>query len=140
MPCDVGTHIDSPAHWYKGARDISQLTLDELTAPGAVIDCQAQCEANPTYLMTVDDVKKFEQTYGQIPPKSLIVMKTGWGSKFHDVAQYVDGGFPGFCPDLARFLVKERDIVGIGIDTASLDHSSSTDFMTHQVILSADKY
>jgi kynurenine formamidase len=78
--------------------------------------------------MTVDDIKKFEETYGQIPPRSLVVMKTGWGEKFHDVAAYVENGFPGFCPDAASFLLKERDIVAIGIDTASLDNSATTDY------------
>jgi len=35
LPCDVGTHIDSPSHWFPGKRDIAQLTLEELTAPGS---------------------------------------------------------------------------------------------------------
>ena len=57
LACDVGTHIDTPSHWYEGARAIHQLTLDELTAPGAVIDVSKKCEKNSDYVMTIDDVK-----------------------------------------------------------------------------------
>ena len=39
--------------------------------------------------------------------------------------------FPGFSPELAGWLLKERDIVGIGIDTASLDTGTSTKYLVH---------
>jgi kynurenine formamidase len=64
FPCDVGTHIDSPAHWFKGARAIHQLTLGELTAPGVVIDVTAKVEANADYLLTVADIEAWEQSHG----------------------------------------------------------------------------
>ena len=57
MACDIGTHIDSPAHWFEGGRDISQLTLEELTAPGAVVDVTAKCEKDIDYRLTVEDLK-----------------------------------------------------------------------------------
>lgn len=82
MACDVGTHIDSPAHWFADTRGVDQLTMDELTAPGAVIDASAQASENMDYALTVDDIKKWEEKYGQIPDKALVVMKTGWCSKF----------------------------------------------------------
>ena len=41
--------------------------------------------------------------------------------------------FPGFHPDLARWLVAERDVVGVGIDTPSQDRGQSRDKMTHRV-------
>ena len=43
MACDIGTHIDSPSHWYEDGRTITDLKLDELTAAGAVIDVSAKC-------------------------------------------------------------------------------------------------
>ena len=38
LACDVGTHMDSPAHWYPDGRDISQMEMHELCAPGVIID------------------------------------------------------------------------------------------------------
>lgn len=81
MPCDVGTHIDSPAHWFAGKRSIEELTLEELTARGAVIDCTEKCEKDVDYTLTVADITEFEDKFGKIPPKSLIVMKTGWSKR-----------------------------------------------------------
>jgi len=61
MACDVGTHIDSPSHWYVGARDISELTLEELVAPGVVIDVPwEKIEKNPDYALSEDDVLAWE--------------------------------------------------------------------------------
>ena len=48
--------------------------------------------------------------------------------------------YPGFHPAAAAFLVQERDVVGIGVDTLSLDHGPSTDFPTHVTVLPAGKY
>jgi kynurenine formamidase len=48
--------------------------------------------------------------------------------------------YPGFHPAAAAFLVQERAIVGIGVDTLSLDHGPSADFPTHLTVLPAGKY
>eukprot|EP00656_Telonema_subtile_P024995 TRINITY_DN27132_c0_g1_i1.p1 TRINITY_DN27132_c0_g1~~TRINITY_DN27132_c0_g1_i1.p1 ORF type:complete len:186 (-),score=46.29 TRINITY_DN27132_c0_g1_i1:241-798(-) len=144
MPCDVGTHIDSPSHWFVGKRDVSELTLEELTAAGAVLDVTEKVEADPDYALTVEDLVNWEAQYGQIADGSLVVMKTGWsriGIANHDA--YVNGGhFPGFSREAAEFLVNERNVVGIGIDTASLDPGThpGADFPVHQIVLGADKY
>jgi kynurenine formamidase len=47
--------------------------------------------------------------------------------------------FPGYGPDSARLLVK-RDVVGIGVDTLSLDYGPSKTFATQVVMLKANKY
>eukprot|EP00802_Teleaulax_amphioxeia_P017253 Tamp_17403.p1 GENE.Tamp_17403~~Tamp_17403.p1 ORF type:complete len:377 (-),score=65.29 Tamp_17403:226-1356(-) len=144
LPCDVGTHIDSPSHWFPGMRDIAELTLDELTAPGAVIDISHKINTDTyNYGLTVADLEAFEAKYGEIPPKALVVAKTGWGERdITSTEAYVNGGnFPGFSPEAAKWLL-DKDIVGIGIDTASLDPGTHEggDFPVHKIILGADKY
>ena len=119
----MGTHIDSPSHWFPGKRDISELSLEELTAPGAVIDVSSKISADTyNYAMTVEDLETFEKKFGQIPSRALVVAKTGWGERdITSTEEYVNGcNFPGFSPAAAKWLL-EKDIVGIGIDTASLD-------------------
>ena len=44
--------------------------------------------------------------------------------------------FPGLHPDAAAWLVRERQIKAVGIDTASIDHGQSTTFDTHVALLS----
>jgi kynurenine formamidase len=48
--------------------------------------------------------------------------------------------FPGFSPELAEFLVNERNVRGIGIDNFSLDRGISKNFETHRVMLEAGRY
>ena len=154
MGCDVGTHIDSPNHFISGGRCIHELSMDELTAPGVVIDVSAKVQADggADYELTVEDVAEWEATHGPIPPRSLVCMKTNWGDRFASATSTNDGGeylnkdetgamhFPGFSADVAQYLVSERDIAGIGIDTPSLDNGLSTTFPVHVIILGADKY
>ena len=48
--------------------------------------------------------------------------------------------FPGFHEDATAFLVEERDITGIGVDTLSLDYGPAAQFVTHVTLLQAGKY
>ena len=47
--------------------------------------------------------------------------------------------FPGFSREAAEFLVSQRDIDAIGVDTPSMDYGPSKDFIVHQIINGADK-
>ena len=169
MPCDVGTHIDSPAHWYPDGRDVSELRLEELTVPGAVIDVTAKVaaamraaegqevegagskaavhaaggiEAGGDYSLSLADVHDFEATFGTIPERALVAMKTGWGAaRWDDHGAYINGGlFPGFSIEAVRFLIEERHVAAIAVDTASLDVGTSTTFPVHCAILGSDRY
>ena len=146
MACDVGTHIDSPSHWFVGARDVSQLTVDELTCNGVVIDCREKAAKDSDYRLTIDDLLAWEERHGAMPKRALVCMKTGWSLKFKTHREYMglddkqQCHFPGFSAELAKFLLERRDIVGIGIDTGSLDFGLSSDYPVHNLILGADKY
>jgi kynurenine formamidase len=53
-----------------------QLTLDELTAPGAVIDISHKITQDTyNYRLSLADLEEFEGKYGEIPPKALVVAK-----------------------------------------------------------------
>ena len=41
--------------------------------------------------------------------------------------------FPGYGVEAARLLVEQRQVAALGVDTASIDHGPSTDFMVHQI-------
>ncbi len=47
--------------------------------------------------------------------------------------------FPGFSPESVEFLIKERNITGIALDTPSIDYGKSTEFKVHQILFAADK-
>ena len=67
--------------------------------------------------------------------------RTGWGSRWTSAKGYrnADGKgvmhFPGYSEDAARFLAEGRNALGLGIDTANLDHGSSKQFTVDQYTL-----
>jgi Putative cyclase len=69
-----------------------------------------------------------------------------WESRVDDPAAFKNKGpdglyhFPGFGIDALNWLLENRDITCIGVDTLSLDFGASTTFDVHLRLLGADKY
>jgi kynurenine formamidase len=47
--------------------------------------------------------------------------------------------FPGFSKEAAEFLLTQRDIAALAVDTASIDYGQSKDFIVHQVLMGRNK-
>lgn len=142
---NTGTHVDAPAHFIQGNRSIDRIPLSELIVPAVVIDIQNKVENNPDYQLSAADVIRWEARHGKIPAGSLVILNTGWHKRFDNPQAYINMDsnnvmhFPGFGADSAKLLVR-RDVVGIGIDTLSLDYGGSSDFATHGIMLEKNKY
>ena len=48
--------------------------------------------------------------------------------------------FPGFSAEAAQFLIEQRQIRGLGLDTLSVDYGLSRDFAVHHVLGKAGRY
>lgn len=131
----LGTHIDAPAHVIPDGRTTDQLTLDELIADAVVIDMDAGPEAR----LSVKDIAAFEKKYGPIPPRSLVIVRSGWGRHWNEPDHYHNSHrFPSVSSEAAEALLT-REIVGVAIDTFSCD-TGHEGFPVHRMILGADKY
>jgi len=97
-------------------------------------------------MLTVEDIEAWEAENGEIPAGALVCMYSGWDERWSDMEAFrnadADGvqHYPGFGGDAANFLLENRDIVGIGVDTLSLDIGASTTFDVHLSVLPAGKY
>ncbi|HEY4261282.1 MAG TPA: cyclase family protein [Schlesneria sp.] len=146
MPEHFGTHIDAPCHFEKGQVTLDQIANEDLFAPGVVIDITTAAESDPNYRLTVSDIAAWEKEYGSIPRRGIVLLKTGWNRFWDSNVRYRNQDamgkmhFPAFSAEAARWLIKERDIRGIGIDTLSIDHGPSKDFIVHHVINGAGRY
>lgn len=146
MPEHMGTHVDAPNHFVAGQVSVEALDLRQLLAPAVVVDVRDQAAKNPDYRLTVEDLRRWEKDNGLLPPGALVFMYTGWDSRWSDVAAYRNQDerkvmhFPGFSPEAAQFLISERSISGIGIDTLSVDYGPSKDFPVHHIMHGAGKY
>lgn len=142
---NTGTHVDAPCHFIPNQRCLDGIHLGELYVPAVVIDVSAQVKEDVDYQVSEGDLDAFEVAHGPIPRGALVLVRTGWGARFQDPLAYVnqdDEGvmhFPGVGPDAARKLLA-REVVGVGIDTLSIDHGASVDFAAHRILLTAGKY
>ncbi len=144
-----GTHIDAPVHFASGKHAVDGIPLDQLVGVAAVVDVAAKCEANADYLVTQADLEAWEKTHGQIPAGAILLIRTDFSKRWPDAARYLGTAergaqavpklhFPGVHPEAARWLVANRSIKAIGIDTASIDYGQSTDYQTHRVLYERD--
>ncbi|MDQ3766977.1 MAG: cyclase family protein [Actinomycetota bacterium] len=141
-----GTHLDAPGHFIAGGRHSPEITLDELFVPVAVIDISDRVAHNPDAVVTPHDLRRFERRYGRIPRRAGVFMYSGWERRVENPEAFKNLGpdgkfhFPGFGVGAVKWLLANRDITCIGVDTLSLDHGRSTTFAVHLSILGANKY
>jgi kynurenine formamidase len=142
----TGTHMDAPAHFVAGAQTADKLPADKFFAPLAVISIDARAAKDADALVSVDDVLEWEKRNGRLPSGAFVAMYSGWGSRISNADRFLNKDAkgtmhaPGFSEEVAKFLVKERDIVGVGVDTLSLDAASASKFVAHLAFLGAGKY
>jgi kynurenine formamidase len=145
-----GTHLDAPIHFAQNKLSVDQLPLSSLTGNAVVIDVSKNALANRDYLISVADVENWEKEHGKIDSNTIVLFKTGYGKYYPNRGQYFgtpktgieaipELHFPGIDPVTTSWLVKERNIKALGLDTPSIDYGQSKDFKTHQILLGHDK-
>jgi kynurenine formamidase len=144
-----GTHLDAPLHFAEGRQAADEIPLAKLVGPAVVIDIAEACRKNADYRLTVKDITDWEAQHGRLPDHSILLIHTGWGKYWGDRKRYLGSDrpgdtanlhFPGISRQAAEFLVDQRKIDGVGIDTASLDHGPSKDFIAHRLLNGANIY
>lgn len=142
-----GTHMDAPGHFGPEAWNVDQIPVDHLVAPLAVVDIKAKAQADPNATVEVDDLLRYERGHGRIPPRAFVAMNSGWEAKraggndaYRGGGGYPDLNFPGFGLEAAMWLAEQRDVVGIGVDTLSIDPGNSADFAVHYGFLPTNRY
>ena len=142
----AGTHLDAPIHFSETGATADTIVAGELVVPLAVIDVRKQAEKDPDYLMGIEDVLTWEKRFKKLPKSCCVAMLSGWASRVGDPAKYTGKDasgtfhFPGIAPELAEWLLKERQVLGLAVDTLSLDNGASKDFKSHHVWLPAGRW
>jgi kynurenine formamidase len=142
----IGTHMDTPGHFTPGGALVDALDPQTLIAPIVVVNIRRKALSDPNAVVEPDDLVRFERRHGHIPRGALVCMDSGWASKvgdgdgFRGGAGFPDLNFPGFSGDATDWLIAKRDVVGIGVDTMSLDPGNSADFAVHVGFLGSGRY
>ena len=88
----AGTHFDAPCHWISGrdGLDLASVPAEHLVGPAVVIDKVAETEADPDYLLTVDQIKAFEAEHGALPENGWLFLRTGWDTRADDAEAFLN--------------------------------------------------
>lgn len=144
-----GTHVDAPVHFAEGRQSVDQIPLYRLIAPAVVIDLRAASAADPDYQASEADISAWEAEHGRIPQGAIVLFNTGFAARWPDAEAYMGTAekgaeaiaklhFPGIHPETARYLVRQRGVASVGIDTPSIDYGQSRDFMAHRILFEHD--
>lgn len=145
-----GTHIDAPIHFAEKGQTVDEIPLEKLMGSAIKIDVSKNAINNPDYLITIDDLKAWEtKEKTPIPDGSIVLLQTGFSKYYPNKVKYMGTDergeiavkklhFPGLSPEAAKWLVEQRAINAIGIDTPSIDYGQSEYFKSHVILLSKD--
>lgn len=140
-----GTHIDAPIHFAENRRTLDEIPVEQLIGPAIVIRVVDKAKENRNYQFSIDDILAWEKQHGKIPDDSILLIDTGSSRFWPNRKKYMGTDergkeavkklvFPGIHPDAARFLVTQRKIKAVGLDTPSLDYGGSVQFESHQIL------
>jgi len=138
-----GTHLDAPYHFFRQGWKVDEIPPSHLVSPAVVLDFSALIRDQADYSITEKDIRLWEKKKGPIPPRSIVLIRTGWDRFWSDKKKYLGTDqkgdithlhFPGLSRKAALYLVKCQ-VLGVGLDTASLDPGNSKDFWAHRILL-----
>ena len=140
------THMNAPNSFIAGNTEaITSYPAEQRVVPAVVIDVRDKVGQNEDYQLTKQDVLDWEGTRGQVPSGSFVILFTGWEDRWGDPKAFVnqdpDGNlhFPGFAGATTAFLLADRQISGVGIDTHGVDPGLDTSYATNTQIAKAHK-
>lgn len=140
-----GTHIDAPVHFAEGRNAVEQIPVEQLVGRAVVVDVSARCAADADYQVGVEDFVAWEREHGALPSGVIVLLRTGFGSRWPDRRTYMGTDergaaavaklhFPGLHPDAARWLTANHQVKAVGLDTPSIDYGQSKLFESHRIL------
>ncbi len=138
------THINAPRSFDPAGRDVGHIPPEQLILPAVCVDLRDSCKMNQEYPIQIADIHQWEQQHGSIPEGCLAIAHTGWQEKWSNPANFLGNGdrelhFPGFSEDAAEFLINQRQVAGLGIDTHGVDPGTSKTFGVNRQVLANNR-
>ena len=131
----TGTHFDAPVHWISG-KDLPDNACDTIPASrfigeACVLDIEREAAANPDFLVTPEFIDAWESVNGKIPPHSWVLLRSGWSRR--QGAAFINADekgphSPGFTKEASTMLARDRDVLGVGVETIGTDAGQAGSF------------
>jgi kynurenine formamidase len=122
---ELVTCLYLPSTVLKGKPTVAQIPTRDLLAHAVVVDIASRVVQTADYRLSVEDLRVWERRNGRIPKDSMVLFHTGWDRRWSasDPARYLNldpqgvPRVPGISREGIAFLLNERDIRGVGLDT-----------------------
>lgn len=128
----TGTHFDAPIHWISGKHlhhhATDTIPPGKFVGPACVIDVSNACAQDADFLLRLEHVHAWESEFGRIPDGAWVLLRTDWSKRRGSAYENIDEHgphTPGFHQDVSTFLVAERNILGVGVETIGTDAGQS---------------
>lgn len=147
----TGTHFDAPIHWVTG-KDLPENATDTIpvrrfVGPACVFDVCRECTDDCDFLLTTEHILAWEREHGRIPAGAWVLLRTDWSKRSGEAFVNADDTgphTPGFHQEASEFLVRERDILGVGVETIGTDAGQAGHFTppfpNHTIMHGAGKF
>ncbi|KAB0802280.1 hypothetical protein PPYR_04466 [Photinus pyralis] len=136
-----GTHLDAPYHFAKNGWKVDEIPLSRLIVECVKIDLSEKtAKLGHTSRLLPEDLIEWERRHGPIPPNSVILAYFNWGQFYNDREKYLGANnsasykFPALSPEAAQWIANTNKVVGVGLDTPSVDPGGTTTKMVHKTL------
>ena len=147
----TGTHFDAPVHWVSGKdyadNCVDTIPVENFIAPAVVVDCSAQVAENEDFVLEVEHLQVWEAQHGKIPAGAWLLFRTDWSKRsLESYANIKEDGphTPGPSKDAVEWLIKERNVLGFGVETINTDAGQSfsweAPYPCHTLMHGANRY
>lgn len=147
----IGTHIDVPRHWISGrdGEDVSQVAPNRLVGPAIILDFSDRVADDPDWLLTSDDLRKWQGENGEFPSNAWVLVRTGWDRYGDSKEAFLNadergGHWPGMTVECAEYLASLPNVTGYGVETVGIDAGQAVSmdppFPAHHHLLGVGKY
>ncbi|CAH1403270.1 unnamed protein product [Nezara viridula] len=121
-----GTHVDAPYHFNKLGWKVDEIPLDRLITTGVFLNASSETNGNCSFKLSIKELEKWESQNGPFPNNSILLISFGWASRYNNKTEYLGPSsdklcFPGLSKEAAEWITKSKKIVGVGLDTPSID-------------------
>jgi kynurenine formamidase len=142
----IGTHVDAPCHFDELAPCLDAMPLQDLFAEAVVIDVSARARVDADVELTLEDLASWKRKHGAFPRRCAVLLRSGWDSRWPSQERFANQDaagvmhFPGFSRAAVEHLAHQPEVLGIGVDTFSIDPGRDARFEGHRLLSSAGKW
>ena len=123
MYTHTGTHMDPPAHLFKGRTTLDQFPVSQFVGKALVIDCSDLKEGD---LITIDRIEKVRK---KADKADFLLFRMGW-DKYWGTEQYF-GDYPYIDDPVVDYLIKTNK-KGVGLDVIGIDPIAHEELPIHK--------